>query len=216
MPLEKGSGRDVISRNIDELTHHGSRKRPHDQIVAIALSEADKSKRPHLASGGFSLGNSTPFYVRNEARNIADDTYHPGGVFTGGSGGRTDNLPRAVAADSFVMPADVISGIGQGSTMAGAKIMDGILSSGPFGTPLPRTRRADGGGTPGISNVMVADGEYLVPRDKLVEIGRRMRAAGKSKARSDLAAGHEWARDFVDRSRKHQKKFLNSAPKPKR
>lgn len=256
MPLEKGSSRAVISRNIDELTHHGSRKRPHDQVVAIALSEADKSKRshlafgggapmmrqpmggglgmagmkppgmmahppamgarPHLASGGFSANTSTPFYVRNEARNIADDTYHPGGVFTGGSGGRTDNLPRAVAADSFVMPADVISGIGQGSTMAGAKIMDGILSSGPFGTPLPRTRRADGGGTPGVSSVMVADGEYLVPRDKLVEIGRRMRAAGKSKARSDLAAGHEWARDFVDRARKHQKKFLSTAPKPKK
>lgn len=211
MPLEKTATKAGISQNIREMKTAGHSQA---QSVAAAMRTADNA-RHHLAGGGLSTP-SVPFYVRNEARGIADDSYHPNGVFTGGSGGRTDNIPRSVAADSFVMPADVVSGIGQGSTMAGAKIMDGILSSGPFGTRLPHSKRADGGAAPGISKVMVADGEYLVPRDKLVEIGRRMRAAGKSKARTDLAAGHEWARDFVERSRKHQKKFLATAPKPKR
>lgn len=45
MPLKKGSSRETISSNISELTHHGSRKRSRKQIVAIALSEARKSKR---------------------------------------------------------------------------------------------------------------------------------------------------------------------------
>jgi hypothetical protein len=45
MPLLQGSSAETISHNISELTHHGSRKRSHNQIVAIALSTADKSKK---------------------------------------------------------------------------------------------------------------------------------------------------------------------------
>ena len=44
MPLKSGSSRKVISDNISELTHHGSRKRSHKQIVAIALSKARERK----------------------------------------------------------------------------------------------------------------------------------------------------------------------------
>ena len=42
MPLQPGSSKKVISANIDELTHHGSRPRSHKQIVAIALHNADQ------------------------------------------------------------------------------------------------------------------------------------------------------------------------------
>jgi hypothetical protein len=40
MPLEKGKGKAVISRNISELVHSGRKK---SQAVAIALSTARKS-----------------------------------------------------------------------------------------------------------------------------------------------------------------------------
>ena len=43
MPLETGSGREVVSRNISELTASG---RKQSQAVAIALNEAGKSKKP--------------------------------------------------------------------------------------------------------------------------------------------------------------------------
>lgn len=49
MPLKAGSSQKVISENIHELTHHGSRPRSHEQIVAIALHTADKSKKDHYA-----------------------------------------------------------------------------------------------------------------------------------------------------------------------
>lgn len=215
MPLQKSASRDAISSNIREMQNSGH---SHAQSVAASLHTADMARRSHLAGGGLSMP-SPSFSDRGAARELQmGDTFHPGGLFTGGAGGRTDQLPRAVAADSFVIPADVISGIGQGDTMAGSKIMDGILSSGPFGTRLPRGRRADGGNASdgGISHVLVAGGEYLVNRDKVAELGRRVRLGGKSRARSDLAAGHEALRTMVDKVRNHQKKFLATAPKPKK
>jgi hypothetical protein len=45
VPLKSGSSRETISRNISELTHHGSRRRSHRQIVAIALANARRGRR---------------------------------------------------------------------------------------------------------------------------------------------------------------------------
>jgi len=41
MPLEKGSSRKTVSKNIRELRHSG---RPQKQAVAIALKKAGKSR----------------------------------------------------------------------------------------------------------------------------------------------------------------------------
>lgn len=43
MPLEPGRSQAIISRNIHELTHFGSRPRSHQQIVAIALANARRT-----------------------------------------------------------------------------------------------------------------------------------------------------------------------------
>ena len=102
------------------------------------ISIAKDGGRVGLASGGFSAPTAPSYFEREASRGVMNDTYHPGGLIESDVAGRTDRVPHAVAADSFVMPADVVSSIGQGNTLAGAKILDAIMSSGPFGTTLPR------------------------------------------------------------------------------
>ena len=48
MPLQTGSGKKTISKNISELMHSG---RPQKQSIAIAMSKAGKSKnKKHMMS----------------------------------------------------------------------------------------------------------------------------------------------------------------------
>jgi hypothetical protein len=226
MPLAPGNSNAVKSENIREMRHAGY---PEQQAIAAALSNARRHPHAsnggiaHLAAGGYQP-SYPPFFVRQEARDM-DSPYHPGGFIESDTAGRTDRLPYNVAADSFVMPADVVSGLGQGNSLAGARIMDAILGSGaPYGAPLAggRRGRASGGAAPAQgapdepAGVILAGGEYLIHRAHLERFGHRLRAVGKSKAKTDLAAGHEWARDFVKKIRAETKRFLAHAPEPKR
>src|SRR5262245_10938776 len=58
--------------------------------------------------------------------------------------GRTDRIPMNVRAGSYVIPADVVSGLGQGNTTAGAKMWGEMLShaTGPYGVTGPKLGRA--------------------------------------------------------------------------
>lgn len=75
--------------------------------------------------------------------------------------GRTDHLPMHVASGSYVIPADIISALGEGNSMAGFKVAQSIFSvrgpydqptgampygggDMPYGQPAPRKRAAGG------------------------------------------------------------------------
>lgn len=62
---------------------------------------------------------------------------HPSGLVHGFGAGRTDTVPMSVAAGSHVIPADVISGLGEGNTLAGAHAMGMAMKTGPGGITLP-------------------------------------------------------------------------------
>jgi hypothetical protein len=48
--------------------------------------------------------------------------------------GRTDHLPMHVSSGSYVIPADIISAMGEGNSMAGFKVAKNIFSApGPYG-----------------------------------------------------------------------------------
>jgi hypothetical protein len=116
-------------------------------------SEARGIDKPMSGSGGaFATGGGignyqdggdvSPWFERQEARNEID--MPQGGFLNSSVAGRTDRLPLAVAADSHVMPADVISGLGQDNSLSGANVMKAVLRAGPYGTPHPQVTHGHG------------------------------------------------------------------------
>jgi len=129
--------------------------------------------------------------------------------------GRTDHLPMHVASGSYVIPADIISALGEGNTMAGFKVAKNIFSQ-PFygsGTPyresglpygVPAPHRAEGGEVNTVP-IVAAGGEYVIhPRD-VVKIGN-----------GSLDDGHKTLDHFVLQMRKKTVKTLKNLPGPKK
>jgi hypothetical protein len=92
-------------------------------------------------------------------------------------GGRTDHLPMNVYANSYVLPADVVSGLGEGNTLAGAKIIDHMFSGPSLQRLANKTvkdplKRASGGETAarddsGPTYLASPSGFSLAPSPKL-------------------------------------------------
>jgi hypothetical protein len=78
----------------------------------------------HLPERGISSGATPP---------------SPGGFLHTAGPGRSDNLNIHPHADSYVLPADVVSGMGEGNSLAGAKALETTFngSTGPGGIPMP-------------------------------------------------------------------------------
>lgn len=143
----------------------------------------------------------------------------PGGMHVGALpeavGGRTDHLPISVPAGSYVLPADVVSSLGEHNTLAGFKILDAMFK-GPYGAPMPKAggrgpgiptapmaQRAAGGRSP--VDIVAAGGEYVIPPEVVAAIGG-----------GDMDRGHDILDVFVKAARKRSIKTLKGLPGPKR
>lgn len=142
--------------------------------------------------------------------------------------GRTDHLPIHVISGSYVIPADIISGMGQGNTMAGFKLAKDMFgqkfygqhgtgsstpyssSGNPYGVSSPHAHRR--GGSEGrewdenkLVPIIAAGGEFVMhPMDVA------------AKGHGSLDDGHEVMDHFVRNYRKHLIKTLTKLPGPKR
>jgi hypothetical protein len=128
--------------------------------------------------------------------------YATGGAIGGGTGllhsdvpGRTDHLPLNVQSGSFVIPADIISAIGEGNTMAGSRELDRMLG----GRPQNPRNFAQGGDVP----ILAAGGEYMVNPDVVARLGG-----------GDLDQGHRVLEALVKQVRAGAIKRLKSLPGP--
>jgi len=136
--------------------------------------------------------------------------------------GRTDHLPSNVPNGSYVLPADIVSAMGEGNTMAGFKVakkmfegarrhFDGLPyagSNGPYGQGSTPYGMADGGGAASGENgvpVAVAGGEHVLAPHEVSFAGM-----------GDLDAGHRALDEFVLRQRAKTVKTLKGLPGPKR
>lgn len=141
MPLEHSGSKAAVSRNISEMVRAGH---PQDQAVAAALN--NQRSVQHRSAGGPVVG-----LIRSPVP------------------GRTDRLPIQVHEDSYVVPADIVSGWGQGNTEAGSQILDRILSTHhQRGVAMARGGRAITGR---LVPIVAAGGEYVVPPHVVASMG---------------------------------------------
>jgi len=132
MPLAQGSSDKVKSSNISKLMHEG---RPQPQAIAIAMETARRTKRADGGIGLPKLDVKVP---------LARPKLHTGPIHSAVAG-RTDHLPIHVPNKAYVLPADIVSGMGQGNTMAGFKIAKRLPRL--FATSFYGSKKA-GEGTP--------------------------------------------------------------------
>ena len=189
MPLKKGSSQKTISANISELVHSG---RPQNQAVAIALKTARDVSRAKRAFGG-----NVPAFMSNGR----GPKPHIGAIRSHVSG-RTDHLPMHVPSGSYVIPADIVSSLGEGNTEAGFRILDaGLLK---YGQKPGNYARGGETADPKVP-IVAAGGEYVIPPEIVTAIGG-----------GDMEAGHQGLDEFVKSARKQLIKTLQKLPGPKK
>jgi hypothetical protein len=223
MPLTKGKSKAVISANISEMIHAGHKR---DQAIAAALNTA-RQTRAHKAFGGH-----TPGFIKKRADGGAFRfpripqppkvphvpkvgpamKMHTGPIHSAVAG-RTDHLPTHVPSGSYVIPADIVSSMGEGNTMAGFKNIRRMFSGAPYGVGAPygqtggmygQTGHADGGSVKGVPCVL-AGGEYVLAPHEVHWAGN-----------GDMETGHRVLDDFVKQYRAKTIKTLSNLPPPRK
>lgn len=130
-----------------------------------------------------------------------------GGIVTGplhsDVPGRTDALPIDVPEGSYVIPADVVSALGQGNTAAGQKAVSALTKRKGMvrHKAIPRPTKADGGAIP----IAAAGGEHVIPPADVSALGD-----------GDMELGHEILDEFVKTIRAEYTKHLASLPGPRK
>ncbi len=177
MPLLHSSSREAVAKNIKEMVRSGH---PQKQAVAAALDN-QREFATHKARGGPVVG-----------------------LLKSPVAGRTDRLPIHVWEDSYVVPADVVSGWGQGNTDAGAKLIDSMISS---HVQAGQNHFAAGGRTGGPRQVPIvaAGGEYIIPPTAVSSMGG-----------GDMRKGHLILDKMVRKKRMATAKHMQRLPGPRK
>lgn len=215
MPLDKSASKKSVGTNIKAEIAAG---KPQKQAEAIALSVQRKAKG--YASGGLP---SAPWFIRREATQMG----HIGAI-NSSVAGRTDHIPLNVSSGSYVVPADIVSGAGEGNTAAGHNVLSRMFKSGPYGGAAapaikatkpakmnmnmmtmakpPSLGFAIGGQAVApkpIIPIMAAGGEHVLTPEQVMNVGD-----------GDLNRGHEILDHFVKIMRAKNIKTQKKLPGP--
>ena len=137
---------------------------------------------------------------RGLSGNIAENVTGP---LDSAVAGRTDHLPVSVPADAYVIPADVVSALGQGNTASGFKVLQATLRE--MTLQHLQSGRPTLQAPPGKVDVMVAGGEFVVPPAVVAALGD-----------GDLKVGHRVLDRFVVQARQKNIARLRAMPGPRK
>ncbi len=183
-------------------------------IGGLGFLGAATAKTPSedgMKNGGYirlADGGSTPWFARSEAKSMVPHS----GYIPGATGGRADKVPLGVKNGSYVIPSDVLSGLGQGNSNAGAAALNHAFKSAPYGASMPginvkskaiRQKFADGGEA--TTDIQASDGEYIVSPEIVAQIGG-----------GSLDHGHSVLDALVKHVRSKTIKHLKRLPRPKK
>lgn len=166
MPLKHGKSQETISSNIAEMVKAGHAQK---QAVAAALNQARQTR----AEGG------------------ASNKIHVGPIHSPVAG-RTDHLPINVPSGAYVIPADIISAMGEGNTMAGFRIANDVFGMQSLGDDEP-------------VEIVAAGGEYVIAPNHVARVGG-----------GDMDKGHKILDEFVTSYRDKTVQTLKKLPGPRR
>jgi hypothetical protein len=123
----------------------------------------------------------------------AGGAVHAGPITQAADGGRTDTVAMNVESGAYVVPADIVSFLGEGDTVNGYKILNHM-----FGAPDVNHH---GHTTP----IMAAGGEYVISPRAVARVGR-----------GDMKAGHDALDHWVKMERRKCIQKLKKLPGPQR
>ena len=189
--------RAVLQRRLSQPTQQQTIPQQQQQLATLPASgmqpvqqQQARGGATHRAAGGMAISPSMgdPWWTRQESYG-ADHS----GFLAGTTAGRADQIKTTAPGGAYVLPADVLSGLGEGNSLAGARVMDAILGSGPHGTEQPRMREgrgpprpptdpqlaqasgvAKGGGVQqgsGAVPVALSHGEYVIDPARVAALG---------------------------------------------
>lgn len=164
-----------------------------------------------FASGG-SVGGFNP--ERGAAFGLAKQ-----GMLHSNVPGRTDKLNLDVPSGSSIVPADVVSALGQGNSLAGNSVLTNMFSKGPYGMNIGKAKggmrthqraaslskmRFAAGGETKTAPIVAAGGEFVVHPETVAHLGN-----------GDLDLGHSILNSFYEQVRENNIKTLRKLPGPK-
>jgi hypothetical protein len=169
-----------------------------------------------MAAGG------TPWEVRAESRGMIPHS----GFIPGTSGGRSDTVPMSVKKGAYVVPADIVSALGDGNSQAGASKLASKFGA-PYGAPMPKIGRAPKPHFMGIQKTAKPirqrfanggiDGDQSPVADIIASHGEFVLSPEQLEARfGSLDLAHEAMDKFVENVRKKNAKISRKLPGPKK
>jgi len=217
-PLVRGMAQRYATMSPEQLQELSVRMQGTPQGQMIQTMLARKRMMPQaqgLAPGGLLSGASPATRAEEDAGTTSFGGAN--GYLHGPTPGRADQIMTSAPAGSHVIPADVIGGLGDGNSTAGAGLMTHMLRTGPWGVPMPpgggrRTmpspprppaQQARGGATDEQRPVALSHGEFVITPEQVAAIGD-----------GDMQRGHKIIDQWIVEMRKMIIAQMSKLPRP--